>query len=212
MIATKTKKEYYRALIGKETEYEGISNKRLKSAFLDTLLGPMLAIADEKSLYLLEFLDCKGLEREIKHLRLKTKATITTGQTLPIISIEKELHHYFEGKLKEFKTPIFFLGLPFQKRVWEELIKIPVGETRAYLDIARAIGNPTACRAVANANGANQIAIVIPCHRVINSNGEMGGYAGGLKRKAWLIEHEQQTVKWLSTREPNNHRGSFLLK
>jgi len=97
---------------------------------------------------------------------------------------------YFDGKLKEFQTPLFLLGSPFQKQVWEALNKIPFGETSSYLDIAKRIGRPAACRAVAQANGANQLAIIIPCHRVINHNGELGGYGGGITRKEWLLNLE----------------------
>ena len=92
---------------------------------------------------------------------------------------------------KRFNTPIVMLGSDFQKSVWHELIKIPPGETRSYTDIAKRIKQPSACRAVARANGANQLAVIIPCHRVINSDGELGGYGGGLTRKAWLINHEK---------------------
>ncbi|OJW51112.1 MAG: bifunctional transcriptional activator/DNA repair enzyme protein Ada [Alphaproteobacteria bacterium 41-28] len=164
----------------------------LKAAWLDTRLGPMIAIADERELYLLEFVDRRGLEREVERLRKKTKSTILPGITEPIHSIERELNQYFDGKLEEFKTPLFLLGSPFQKRVWEELQKIPFGETRSYSDIAAAIGKPSAFRAVANANGANQLAIIIPCHRVINTNGDLGGYGGGITRKKWLINHEKR--------------------
>lgn len=166
----------------------------LKASWLDTKLGPMIAIADEQTLYLLEFLDRRGLEREIERLREKTKSAIIPGITQPIRSIESELDQYFEGVLRQVKTPLFFLGSPFQKRVWEELQKIPYGETRSYAEIAIALGKPSAFRAVANANGANQIAIVIPCHRVINTNGELGGYGGGIARKKWLLNHEKQGV------------------
>jgi AraC family transcriptional regulator of adaptative response/methylated-DNA-[protein]-cysteine methyltransferase len=164
----------------------------LKASWLDTPLGPMLAISDEEALYLLEFVDRRGLEREIERLRLKTKAAIIPGNTPPIILIEKELKSYFEGTLQEFKTPIHLLGSSFQKLVWEELSCIPYGQTRSYVDQAKAVGKPTACRAVANANGANQITIVIPCHRIIKANGDLGGYGGGIARKKWLIEHEKQ--------------------
>lgn len=167
-----------------------LKHNTLKAQWLDTRLGPMIAISDDDSIYLLEFIDRRGLEREVERLRQKTKSTIIPGQTKPIGSIQKELDQYFDGKLKEFKTKLFLLGSPFQKRVWEELKKIPYGETRSYLDIAKAIGNHSACRAVAQANGANQIAIVVPCHRVINSNGDIGGYGGGITRKQWLIELE----------------------
>ncbi len=177
----------------------------LKSSWIDTPLGPMLAIADEKALYLLEFVDRRGLEREVEHLRNKVKAAIIPGYTHPINSIEIELKSYFEGALVEFKTPLIFLGSEFQKRVWQELKKIHSGQTRSYLEIATAIGQPTACRAVARANGANQFAIIIPCHRVINTNGELGGYGGGLKRKQWLLHHEKRSTESLKLNMTDKH-------
>jgi AraC family transcriptional regulator of adaptative response/methylated-DNA-[protein]-cysteine methyltransferase len=165
--------------------------KVLKVSWLDTPLGPMIAVADEDRLYLLEFADRRGLEREIERLRKKAHAAIVPGSTAPLKSIEKELAHYFGGTLKEFKTPLCLLGSAFQKSVWGALQKIPPGETRSYDDIATQIRRPSAYRAVANANGANQLAIIIPCHRVINLNGELGGYGGGVARKKWLLDHER---------------------
>lgn len=166
--------------------------KLLKASWLDTKLGPMIAISDEISLYLLEFVDRRGLEREVEKLRIKTKAAIIPGSTRPIQSITRELNSYFDGELIQFQTPIHLLGSPFQKLVWQELMRIPYGSTRTYKAQAEAMNNSTAYRAVANANGANQLAIVIPCHRIINSNGDLGGYGGGIARKQWLIDHEQQ--------------------
>ncbi len=168
------------------------SHKVLKASWIDTPLGPMLAVADDEALYLLEFVDRRGLEKEIEQLRRKTKVPIIPGKTKPIEQIEMELVEYFSGKLQEFKTPLFLIGSSFQKKVWEELKKIPTGETRSYKEIASSIGKPSAFRAVALANGANQFAIVIPCHRVINSNGNLGGYGGGIKRKEWLLNHEKK--------------------
>lgn len=167
------------------------NGKALRASWLDTMLGPMLAIADEQALYLLEFVDRRGLEREVERLRQKTKLAIIPGYTKPISSIENELDQYFKGTLREWKTPLSLLGSPFQKQIWEELQKIPPGETRSYSDIAVAVGKPSAFRAVAQANGANQLAIIIPCHRVINMNGELGGYGGGIIRKKWLLNHEK---------------------
>ena len=164
----------------------------LKAAWLDSPLGPILAISDEKALYLLEFVERRGLEREIERLRLRTKSAIIPGRTDIIASIETELKSYFEGTLKVFKTPLHLMGSPFQKGVWETLLTIPYGETRSYADQSKLMGKPSATRAVANANGANQIAIVIPCHRIINSNGDLGGYGGGISRKKWLIDHEEK--------------------
>ncbi|WP_131779052.1 bifunctional transcriptional activator/DNA repair enzyme AdaA [Legionella bozemanae] len=164
----------------------------LKASWFDSPLGPMLAVADEEALYLLEFVDRRGLEREVERLRKKMKAAIIPGDTSPIRSIEKELKAYFAGTLKQFNTPIKMLGSPFQKMAWHALTRIPYGETRSYAEQARALGKPTAYRAVANANGANSLSVIVPCHRIINSSGNLGGYGGGIVRKQWLLEHEQK--------------------
>ena len=164
----------------------------LNAFWLDTPLGPMIAIANDTALYLLEFVDRRGLEREIERLRIRTKSVILPGKTPIIDLIETELKEYFRGSLSQFKTPLFLLGSPFQQAVWHELIKIPCGQTSSYAEIAQKIGMPKAFRAVANANGANQISIVIPCHRVINTNGDLGGYGGGVTRKSWLLNHEKR--------------------
>ncbi|WP_342575557.1 trifunctional transcriptional activator/DNA repair protein Ada/methylated-DNA--[protein]-cysteine S-methyltransferase [Paenibacillus sp. FSL M8-0142] len=163
----------------------------LRASWLDTRLGPMIAIADEEALCLLEFVDRRGLEREVERLRRRTRSAIIPGCTAPLRSIERELGEYFDGKLTVFQTPLRLLGSPFQTEVWDRLLQIPAGQTSSYGEIAAAMGRPTAYRAVAQANGANQLAIVIPCHRVINANGELGGYGGGLSRKQWLLNHER---------------------
>ncbi|WP_234352509.1 methylated-DNA--[protein]-cysteine S-methyltransferase [Candidatus Phycorickettsia trachydisci] len=151
----------------------------------------MIAISDNHGLYLLEFMDRPGLEHKIVRLQIRLKAHIIPGITDSIRSVEDELKAYFNGKLRKFTTAIHPLGSPFQKLVWKKLCDIPYGQTWTYSEQAASIEKPTACRAVANANGVNQIAIVIPCHRVINSNGKLGGYTGGVRRKKWLIEHEK---------------------
>lgn len=115
--------------------------------------------------------------------------------TAPIRFIEEELKGYFDGSLRHFTTPLFQGGTSFQRSVWDKLAAIPCGETESYQDLAVSLGKPTAYRAVAQANGANQLAIVIPCHRVINASGELGGYGGGLTRKSWLLQHEQRMGK-----------------
>ena len=164
----------------------------LKISCLNTPLGSMIAIADEKLLYLLEFADSRNLERKIEQLLIKTKSTIIPGITKPITLIKNELKAYFDGSLTIFKTPIFLLGSPFQHLTWKALINTSYGTTKSYIDLAIILGRPSACRAVANANAANKIAILIPCHRIINNNGYLGDYSGGLMRKKWLIQHEQQ--------------------
>ena len=161
---------------------------RLKASWLETPIGSMLAIADDEALHFLDFYERRSLKREIK--RFKNTATITPGRTSPIDSIEKELQAYFAGSLQSFKTPLTLCGSPFQKRVWNGLLKISYGETSSYAQQAIALDKPTAYRAVANANGANKFAILIPCHRIINKNGQLGGYGSGLERKKWLLKHE----------------------
>lgn len=163
----------------------------MKLSQFDTKLGPMVAIADDKMLYLLEFVGRRGLEQEIEQLKITTKSDILPGKTQPINLIEQEIHQYFDGKLTEFKTPICFWGTPFQQKVWTELKNIPYGQTRSYADVAKALGKPTAFRAVGNANGSNRLVIIIPCHRVINGGGKLGGYAAGLERKKLLLNLEK---------------------
>lgn len=166
----------------------------LEAAWIDTRLGAMIAIADEERLYLLEFVDRRALEREIERLREKAKAAIIPGRTTLVDQVEAEVRQYFAGELREFRTPVAHLGTTFQRLVWDALKRIPFGETRSYSEIAEAVGKPSAVRAVAQANGANPLALIVPCHRVINANGDFGGYGGGLTRKKWLIHHEKSGV------------------
>ena len=107
-----------------------------------------------------------------------------------IVQCKKELEEYFAGKRKEFTVKVKPEGTPFRKKVWKELMKIKFGDTTSYLQISKQIGNEKAIRAVGSANGKNPIAIIIPCHRVISEDGKLTGYAGGLWRKQWLLEHE----------------------
>lgn len=107
-----------------------------------------------------------------------------------LVEAEKQLNEYFRHERRTFALPLDFRGADFQKRVWQELLTIPYGETRSYGDIAKQIGNPKACRAVGAANGKNPISIVAPCHRVVGSNGKLTGFAGGLKAKAFLLRLE----------------------
>jgi AraC family transcriptional regulator of adaptative response/methylated-DNA-[protein]-cysteine methyltransferase len=164
----------------------------LFAAWFDTPVGAVTAIADEDRLYLLEYVDRRGLEGQIVRLRRQTGAGIAPGRTQPIEQIDRELAAYFRGDLKKFETPLARIGTPFQQAVWESLLAIPFGETRSYREVARAAGKPDAVRAAASANGANPFAIVVPCHRVIGADGGLGGYGGGLSRKRWLLDHEQR--------------------
>lgn len=116
-----------------------------------------------------------------------------TGDNRPnewVLKTHKQLEEYFNGERKSFDLPLEWIGTDFQKRVWRELLNIPFGETISYLELSKRIGNPKAIRAVGHANGQNPLPIVIPCHRVIGSDGSLTGYGGGLWRKEWLLEHE----------------------
>jgi AraC family transcriptional regulator of adaptative response/methylated-DNA-[protein]-cysteine methyltransferase len=184
--------ELFSQIIDKLSVYSTKTKTVLHASWIESPLGPLIAIADDKTLYLLEFFDTKGLEFELE----KLKAPLIAATNTPLQSIEKELKAYFSGNLKKFNTPIAFLGTPFQKSAWHALTLIPYGETRSYAQQAQTLGKPTAYRAVANANGANQLAIIVPCHRIINSNGALGGYGGGISRKKWLLEHEKKMLNF----------------
>jgi methylated-DNA-[protein]-cysteine S-methyltransferase len=119
-----------------------------------------------------------------------------TGQVL--VDCYSQMDEYFKGIRQEFSFPYFFEGTSFQKEVWDALTQIPYAETGSYKDIAVSIGNEKAIRAVGSANGKNKLSIVIPCHRIIGSNGKLTGYAGGLWRKEWLLKHEKSFKKTLT--------------
>jgi AraC family transcriptional regulator of adaptative response/methylated-DNA-[protein]-cysteine methyltransferase len=156
-----------------------------------TPLGPMLAAATADGLCLLEYTDRRALERELEELARRLGATAAPGKSSHLDLLEEELRRYFAGELREFTVPLVTLGSPFEERVWEELRRIPYGATKSYGQLARALGQPGAPRAVGRANGRNRLAIVIPCHRVINEGGKLGGYGGGLWRKQFLLDLER---------------------
>lgn len=110
----------------------------------------------------------------------------------PFEAVRSQLAEYFAGNRQEFDVPLSFVGTPFQQRVWQELLAIPFGETTTYAELARRMGQPSACRAVGHANGCNPISILVPCHRVIGTSGKLSGYAGGLQKKEWLLAWERQ--------------------
>ncbi len=167
----------------------------LKADWIETPIGAMLAVADPRALHLLEFFDRKALPTELSRLRVRTRSSISFGRVAPIIQIEAELRAYFDARSATFSTILARPGSAFTQRVWQELVAIPPGVTRSYAELAAMLGHPSATRAVARANGANQVAIVIPCHRVIGSDGSLTGYGGGLWRKQWLIEHERKLAQ-----------------
>lgn len=157
----------------------------LKSYILDTPIGPMRAIADEEALHLLEFVDSpKSLCHKFAGV---TKGDLPT----PLMKLLREqLENYFLKKKQLFTVMLAIHGTDFQKKVWEGLKDIALGQTCSYKELAKKIGRPRSIRAVANANGANLFSIIIPCHRVVNSDKTLGGFRGGINIKQWLLEHE----------------------
>ncbi|RYG31500.1 MAG: methylated-DNA--[protein]-cysteine S-methyltransferase [Burkholderiales bacterium] len=168
------------------------SAKTFVMDWIDTPLGPMLAIADDTHLHMLEFVERKKLQEHVERYRKHFNATVLPGDSKALQLIRKELADYFAGKTLIFKSKIAGAGTEFQNNVWEELRRVPPGVTRSYQEMAERIGRPTAVRAVANANRLNRCAIILPCHRVIGADGTLTGYAGGLWRKQWLLDHERR--------------------
>ena len=174
----------------KSKEQKMIDLKRI-----ETPLGTMIACGVKEGICLLEFSDRKMLETELKSLAKKLNATIIQGDNEHFQLLENELTQYFNDRLKNFTVPIVTPGSHFQQSVWNALKTIPYGETTSYKTQAIATGNGLAVRAVANANGMNRICIIIPCHRVIGSDGQLTGYGGGLWRKKYLLEMEEETIR-----------------
>lgn len=168
------------------------ANRLLRATWIPTSLGDMIAVSSRSHLHLLEFVDRKGLPAELARLQAASKEGIGIGTLPPSEQAAEELADYFAAQSNRFLTPLALAGSAFTRQVWDALREIPAGETRSYSDIARQIGRPKAVRAVARANGANQIALMIPCHRVIGADGSLTGYGGGLWRKQRLIEIERQ--------------------
>ena len=175
----------------------GISPKNSKTQKIidlkriETPIGTMYAAATAEGICMLEFTDRKMLETEFKDLAKSLNAIIIQGENPHFIPLEKELAEYFLGKRTEFTVPLSPVGTDFQKSVWKVLMKIPYGETWNYKKQSEVLGDAKKVRAVANANGMNKISILIPCHRVIGSNGTLTGYGGGIWRKQKLLELEK---------------------
>jgi AraC family transcriptional regulator, regulatory protein of adaptative response / methylated-DNA-[protein]-cysteine methyltransferase len=159
---------------------------------METPLGTMIALAVDEGICLLEFSERRMLETEFRMLSKEYNAGIVQGDNLHFQLLESELTAYFEGKLTKFSVPIVTPGTAFQQDVWRALLDIPYGSTASYQQQAVRLGRGPAIRAVASANGMNKLAIIVPCHRVIGSDGTLTGYAGGLWRKQWLLDHEKK--------------------
>lgn len=161
---------------------------------IETPLGTMIGCATENGLCLLEFSDRKALETELKALAKNLNATLIQAGNPHLSQLTQELAEYFAGQRRDFTVPLERTGTDFQHATWDALMQIPYGTTRSYAEQAVLLGRPSAVRAVANANGMNKIAIVIPCHRVVGSDGKLTGYAGGVWRKQHLLDLERRVL------------------
>lgn len=175
----------------------------LIAEWIETPLKPMVVVASERGVVLLEFTDRRALETEMVEIRGLHGAAVTPGSNEHTRRAREELSRYFAapGGRRDFDVPLDMRGSPFQLAVWERLRAIPLGEVASYAQIARDVRRAGAARAVGRANGENRIAIIVPCHRVIQADGSLCGYGGGIWRKKWLLEHEGARFKGSGDRQ-----------
>ncbi len=179
----------YKKIMGESPVNSTAKNLILINRFT-TPLGPMFVCATHQGVCLLEFVDRRMLETEFKDLQRLLCAKIIAGDNEHMECAKVQIGEYFSGVRSEFDFPLHTPGTEFQQSVWNALHDIPYGATATYQEQANRLNNPKGVRAVAAANGMNRVAIAIPCHRVIGSDGKLTGYAGGLERKKWLLDHE----------------------
>jgi len=171
-----------------------VANKMCNITHVETDLGVMVAGATDKGICMFEFADYKLLDLELRQLAASFKTSLVQGENPHFDTLRVQLDAYFKGERKAFDIPLDLVGTKFQKQVWLSLLQIPYGSTTTYAKQAERVGKPTAVRAVANANGKNKISIILPCHRVIGTDGSLTGYGGGIWRKKKLLEFEN----WIS--------------
>ncbi|HEY5808089.1 MAG TPA: methylated-DNA--[protein]-cysteine S-methyltransferase [Povalibacter sp.] len=181
----------FHRILGDTTGASPVAETSVRLDWIETPVGPLLAGATQSAVVLLEFSERKILDDQVATLRRRLDAHVVPGTNRLLHKLRAQLGEYFAGERRNFELPLEYPGTGFQQRVWSTLLTIPYGDTWSHLQVARTIGDVKATRAVGTANGMNRIAIVIPCHRVINANGELGGYGGGLWRKRILLDLEQ---------------------
>ncbi|MFP4166334.1 MAG: methylated-DNA--[protein]-cysteine S-methyltransferase [Opitutales bacterium] len=178
--------------VGKERSLETASGQRaLMITQLDSPLGAVLVASDEEAVYLVEFGDRNMLDKQFQTLGKRLGAVFYPGETGPSRKLRTELTEYFAGKRTSFETPVAHPGTSHQELVWRNLSAVPYGTTTSYGELAARTGGASGARAVARAVGANRLAIVLPCHRVVGADGKLTGYSGGLRRKRYLLNLEQ---------------------
>jgi AraC family transcriptional regulator of adaptative response/methylated-DNA-[protein]-cysteine methyltransferase len=186
-------REAFRRTFG-DTPRNGRERDCIRLAWLKSPLGPLVAGATAEGVCLLEFTDRRMLEAQFASLRKLFGMPAVPGSNPHLKQLATELDAYFAGTLRRFTVQLVVPGTEFQQQVWQQLRRIPYGQTRSYEELADAAGVPGAQRAVGRANGMNRIAIVVPCHRVIRKSGHLGGYGGGLRRKEFLLALERRTT------------------
>lgn len=181
-----------RVRIGAAADANGsaASAAAVRLAGIRTPIGSMLAVAADDALLLLEFTDRRRLERQLRRLSRQIDTMLVPGENEMTRRTARELDEYFAGTRHAFTVPLRPMGSEFQRSAWDALLRIPYGETRSYGEQARLLDPPAVPRAVGRANGDNPIAVIVPCHRVVGSDGSLTGYGGGLWRKRWLLDHE----------------------
>lgn len=166
-----------------------------RSQRLSTPIGQMFAVADDRGLVLCEFHDRPMLPTQLRRVERICGTKPEDGPHPILDQTQRELDEYFLGRRETFTIPLWLGGSPFQSSVWSQLLQIPFGRTTSYDAIATRLERPGGARAVGRANGDNRIAIIVPCHRVINADGSLSGYGGGRHRKRWLLAHERRGVQ-----------------
>jgi AraC family transcriptional regulator of adaptative response/methylated-DNA-[protein]-cysteine methyltransferase len=170
---------------------DAVTGETVLLEWIASPVGPLVAGATSEGIALLEFSDRRMLEAQLKTLRRRLDAPLVPGRNRWLDKLRTQLDEYFAGRRQDFDLPLVIRGTPFQEQVWRALLTIPYGETWSYRDVAARIGQSGATRAVGTANGMNRIAIVIPGHRVVNADGRLGGYGGGVWRKQFLLDLER---------------------
>ncbi|WP_419770923.1 MAG: methylated-DNA--[protein]-cysteine S-methyltransferase [Candidatus Marinarcus sp.] len=171
--------------------FSALKKNVITTSVIQTPLGDMFAASSQKGICMLSFYHKFHIDAQLKNLKEKFNADIIRAENDYFETLQLQLNEYFNGQRKEFKIPLQLLGTAFQMQAWKALLNIPYGQTISYEQQASNINHAKAYRAVANANSQNMIAILVPCHRVINKNGQMGGYSGGIDKKEFLLHLER---------------------
>jgi AraC family transcriptional regulator of adaptative response/methylated-DNA-[protein]-cysteine methyltransferase len=178
-----------------ETPGRSRDGDALRVRWMETPVGPFVTAATDEGICLFEFSDRKVLETQVTSVQRRLDRPALPGCNTHIEQLEDEVKQYFAGELDHFTVPLMIRGTPFQERVWRGLLEIPYGNTWSYDRLARHIGSEGGQRAVGRANGQNPMAVIVPCHRVIRADGQLGGYGGGLWRKRFLLDLEGATYR-----------------